>query len=135
MPATPSAAAQALMAADRAFAAEVGTATPADRAHVWAAWFTEDGRQLAPGAVVSGAGSIIEAMDGFFRTAGATLQWAPDLADGDGRFGWTSGRYVSTRPGPDGPVVRQGRYLTVWRRDEDRGWKVAVDTGVPDDQG
>ena len=44
---------------------------------------------------------------------------------------WTSGRYTSTSPGPDGPVTATGRYLTVWTLTPE-GWRVAVDTGVPD---
>lgn len=31
-----------------------------------------------------------------------------------------------------GPVQSEGRYLTVWQRQPDGDWKVAVDAGVPD---
>lgn len=121
-----------LMAADRAFAAAVAAATGTDRAAVWADWFAPDGRQLLPGAVVTGHEDIQGLMTSSFADPEATLTWEPDLADGAGDWGWTSGRYVSRRPGPDEPIVKGGRYLTVWRRDDRGAWKVAVDTGVPD---
>ncbi len=121
-----------LMAADSLFAAQVAAADAADRAAVWAGWFAPAGRQLVPADVVTGRADIAALMSRAFADPAAALEWAPDLAAGDGRWGWTSGRYVSTRPGPDGPVRSEGRYLTVWERQADGAWAVAVDTGVPD---
>ena len=59
-------------------------------------------------------------------------QWCRAVAAGGGDLGWTSGRYVATHTGPDGPVRSEGRYVTVWRRQPDGTWKVDLDTGVPD---
>lgn len=123
-----------LLAADRRFAAEVATAQGGERARIWAGWFAPDGRQLVPAAVVTGPADILGLMEPAFADPGFSLLWDPDLAAGADQWGWTSGRYVSTRPGPGGPVTREGRYLTVWQRQPDGGWKVAVDTGVPDGQ-
>lgn len=121
-----------LLAADRAFAAEVAAAAGAERARIWAGWFAADGRQLVPRTVVTGPADILGLMAPVFADSASSLAWAPDLAAGSGGWGWTSGRYRSTRPGPDGPAPREGRYLTVWRRQPDGAWKVAMDTGVPD---
>lgn len=121
-----------LMDADRRFAAEVAAALGGERARIWAGWFAPSGRQLVPAAVVTGPTDILALMEPAFADPGFSLTWTPDLADGAGAWGWTSGRYVSTRPGPEGPVAREGRYLTVWQRQPDGAWKVAVDTGVPD---
>lgn len=116
-----------LLAADRRFAADVAAATGEDRARVWADWFATDGRQIVPGGVVEGREDITALMTGAFTDPGYQLLWEPDR----GGESWTSGRYTSISPGPDGPVTSEGRYLTVWVR-TDEGWKVAVDTGVPD---
>ena len=124
--------ARLLMDADRRFAADVAAARGDERARTWAWWFAPSGRQLVPAAVVTGPSDILALMAPAFADPGFSLTWAPDLADGAGAWGWTSGRYVSTRPGADGPVSREGRYLTVWQRQPDGAWKVAVDTGVPD---
>ena len=123
-----------LMEADRRFAAEVTTAAPADRGAVWAAWFATAGRQIIPGNIVQGNRSITTLMNPAFATPGYSLTWDPDLASSSlaGDMGWTSGRYQSRSPGPDVEVLEHGRYLTIWQRQPDGGWKVAVDTGVPD---
>jgi hypothetical protein len=122
------------MAADRQFAAEVATAGPEARATVWAGWFAGDGRQLIPRQVVQGSAKITDLMGPAFATPGYSLQWEPDLASvsAAGDLGWTSGRYVSSHAGPEGPVTTEGRYLTVWRRQPDGLLKVELDTGVPD---
>jgi ketosteroid isomerase-like protein len=116
-----------LMTADRAFAAAVDAAAGVERARVWAGWFAPDGRQILPGRVVTGREDVAALMAGAFGDPDYHLRWEPDRA-GDH---WTSGRYTSTSPGPDGPVTATGRYLTVWTRTPE-GWRVAVDTGVPD---
>ena len=118
------------MEADRRFAAEVAAATGTDRARVWAEWFAPNGRQIVPASVVKGRKAIAKLMAGAFANPEYHLSWEPD----QGGDGWTSGRYTSVSPGADGPVTTEGRYLTVWVVTEE-GWKVAVDTGVPDPAG
>ena len=124
-----------LMEADRRFAAEVAAAAPSDRAAVWAGWFVPEGRQIVPGAVVQGTESIASLMEGAFTSSGYSLEWDPDsaTASADGTLGWTTGRYVNRREGPDGSVTAEGRYLSLWRRMPDGSWKVDLDTGVPDE--
>lgn len=117
------------MEADRRFAADVAAAVGAERAVVWAGWFAPGGRQILPGSVVTGPAAVGELMTPAFADPDYHLRWDPDQA-GDH---WTSGRYTSESPGPDGPVLTHGRYLTVWTRTPD-GWRVAVDTGLPDPQ-
>jgi len=123
-----------LMDADRRFASEVAAADPADRGRIWAEWFAPDGRQIIPGKVVEGTESITALMGPAFATVGYSLTWNPDIASAsaDGDMGWTSGRYESRSTGPEGDTVGHGRYLTIWRRQPDGGWKVALDNGVPD---
>ncbi len=69
-----------------------------------------------------------------FADSTISLEWKP--TDGgvysDGRYGYTKGRYeVIKRAGGTRTVMGRGTYLTVWRREAD-GWKVVLDTGVPD---
>jgi ketosteroid isomerase-like protein len=125
---------QELMAADRQFAAEVDAADPADRAAVWAGWFSPAGMQVLPGRIVEGPEAIASLMGPAFTAPGSALTWEPDMvrASPDGRIGWTSGRHESRGEGPEGPTVSEGRYLTLWARQRDGTWKVDLDTGVPD---
>ncbi len=69
----------------------------------------------------------------------ASLTWEPSFVDvsASGDLGYTWGRYTMAIPlpkyGPK-PYLRQGTYVTVWRRDPSGAWKVALDGGTPDGQ-
>jgi len=121
-----------LMEADRAFAADV--AEGGSRA--WTSWFAEDGSMVQPGVgLVSGRETILSFMAGL-DGPGVVLRWEPDYADisASGDLGWTTGTYRSESPGPDGEVrTGQGRYVTIWRKQADGSWKVAMDLGNPTD--
>ena len=57
------------------------------------------------------------------RREAVRMRWEPAGAgvSGDGRMGWTDGRWeVATR----GKVLRSGHYLTVWVKDRRGAWKV-----------
>jgi ketosteroid isomerase-like protein len=48
-------------------------------------------------------------------------------------LGYTRGRYLSQRRLDDGRVVSsRGTYTTIWKRQDDRSWKVVLDIGTPD---
>jgi len=122
------------MTADRQFCADVAAADPGARADIWARWFAADGRQMVQRQMLQGRESIAALMDPAFTSPGYSLTWGPDqvVVSAAGDLGWTSGRYVSTSAGPDGPVQTEGRYLTIWRRQADGSLQVDLDTGVPD---
>ncbi|MBS0375916.1 MAG: nuclear transport factor 2 family protein [Proteobacteria bacterium] len=63
---------------------------------------------------------------------GAPLRWRPDLASisGGGDFGWASGPFLSYAHSTDELPVAAGHYLTVWHRESDGRWRVALDGGV-----
>jgi hypothetical protein len=68
---------------------------------------------------------------------GSTLTWEPAFADvsSSGDLGYTWGRYtylVPRKPKGLGMRVKQGTYVTIWRR-ESGAWKVVLDGGSPDD--
>jgi ketosteroid isomerase-like protein len=123
--------ADVLLEADRQFALEV-----AERGlEAWVDWFEEEGFQLAPGEVVRGKTAIRAYMKDAFGTEGFLLEWEPEHASisASGDLGYTFGRYTAHRTGEDGSdVIREGRYITIWHKQPDGTWKVALDTGVPD---
>jgi hypothetical protein len=68
---------------------------------------------------------------------GTTLTWEPAYADvsSSGDLGYTWGRYtyvIPRKPKALGMRVKQGTYVTIWRR-ESGAWKVVLDGGNPDD--
>jgi ketosteroid isomerase-like protein len=60
------------------------------------------------------------------------LTWAPvhTAVAASGDFGYTTGPYEVRGTGPDRALEEQGYYVTVWRKQPDGAWKVAVDQGV-----
>jgi ketosteroid isomerase-like protein len=123
---------QAILAADRAFAARSasGTAAQAFREFMHA----EDGLVFRIG------GEPVEGAEAIFRHFGADapeegkLRWEPvqAWAAASGDFGATWGRSSFIPNGAAAPV-RAYRYLTVWRRDPDGKWKGLMDMGVAAD--
>ena len=63
---------------------------------------------------------------------GMSLTWTPTGSDlaASGDLGYTYGEYTLKSKDKDGhPVVRYGKYLTVWKKQKDGSWKAAVDMG------
>jgi ketosteroid isomerase-like protein len=60
------------------------------------------------------------------------LIWAPiySAVAASGDLGYTTGPYEVRDTGPDRALEEQGYYVTIWRKQADGGWKVAVDQGV-----
>jgi ketosteroid isomerase-like protein len=66
-----------------------------------------------------------------------TLDWEPSYADvsASGDLGYTWGRYTLFVPSSvkgQPPMVRKGNYVTIWKRQFDGSWKVALDGGNAD---
>jgi ketosteroid isomerase-like protein len=121
----------ALQDADRAF----DRATAERRIEGWLDFFAEDGAMLRPGGVVTGKAAIREYMKSAFGDSSFTLHWAPTRSDvgAAGDLGYTVGRSEARRRDEKGGiVVRTGTYLTVWKKQADRSWRVALDIGVQD---
>ena len=120
------------MEADRAFAAAVASGG----ADAWVSWFAEDGAQIQPYAgEIRGHDAIRRLMAGLDDPS-VSLRWEPvrsDIAD-SGDLGWTTGAYVSEITAPGGTVTRsEGRYVSIWRLQDDGSWKVVMDLGNPTD--
>ena len=60
------------------------------------------------------------------------LTWRPEKAvvAASGDLGYTYGYYQSRAHAPQGDVVHEGKYTTIWRRQKDGSWKVVLDIGT-----
>ena len=120
-----------LMEVDRDFARAV-----AERGvDGWVSFFATDGMMVGGQMTTQGPDEIWALMAPAFADTTYALEWEPTRAEvaASGDFGYTLGRYVSTVTDSGGSVVRQtGSYVTVWRKDVDGSWKVALDVGSPD---
>ncbi|MGH7645162.1 MAG: YybH family protein [Gemmatimonadales bacterium] len=110
----------------RAFAAADSTAV--------AAVYDPQGARLGPnGTVVRGRAAISADIGAFLRRVGpvkvilatADLWVIDDVAYETGK--WT---YTFTAPGSTEQTVG-GRYVTVWRKQPNGGWRILADMGVP----
>jgi ketosteroid isomerase-like protein len=61
-----------------------------------------------------------------------TLNWEPVYADVSraGDLGYTTGPYWLTDEGPEHGPTRHGYYFSIWKKQADGSWKVALDLGI-----
>ncbi|MFL5278887.1 MAG: YybH family protein [Myxococcales bacterium] len=119
---------KALMDADTQFARD----TAERGVEGWVSWFTDDGTMYPPARdAIEGRAAIREQMGDLYDPrsgqGGLRLDWQPIRAEvsESGELGWTTGTSkVVTTAG-----MRQGRYITVWRKQADGSWKVWADLG------
>ena len=93
------------------------------------AHFADDASVLAPDMPVArgrdesrAVFAAMEAMPGY------SLTWSPSEGDASGDLGYTIGTYRIEVQDPERkPLAIDGKYMTVWKRQSDGTWKVAVD--------
>ena len=120
----------ALQDSDRAF----NRATARQRAEGWMQFMAPDGALIRPAATITGP-AVREAVTRMFADTSFTLTWEPLQADvgASGDLGYTVGRWEAHfRDGQGAPASSTGRYLTIWKQQADRSWKVVQDIGVTD---
>ena len=118
-----------LRATELAFAASLADKDP-DRF----ASFIADDAIFVSGAVLRGKQAILDGWAVFFREDAPKLTWKPEVVEiqGDGELGMTRGPFTLEQVGPDGKVVSQsGLFNSIWKRQQDGGWKVIFDAGCP----
>jgi ketosteroid isomerase-like protein len=108
-------------AAETAFAK-----TMADRKLDRFAEFVAEDAVFSGSALRIGRAVVVEKWRPFFEGAQAPFSWAPDkvTVSADGRSA------LSTGPVRDAQGRVMSRFMTLWRKDADGRWRVAVDQGV-----
>jgi ketosteroid isomerase-like protein len=118
-----------LIKADRAFAEE----TKERGGDGWADFFTRDGIMFPPKGRVDGREDIREIMVPAFGPDQPRLTWEPISATiaASGEIGYTIGSWesIGTSVSGEDSVLATGNYVTIWEKDPDEGWRVAVDIG------
>lgn len=116
----------AILEADRAW-----SQTPPN-ADEFVAFFMDDGLSLGGGVPAARGYDAIRAVASEdFNAPGAALQWSASEADVSacGDLGYSIGTYEQTVNDSAGnPVKTKGKYVTVWEKQQDASWKVAVDS-------
>ncbi len=112
-----------LMAADREF----DSSTAANGVEGWVSHFLPDGLMLPAGsAIVTGRDAIREFVSKTM-TPDSSIRWEPIDGFVSGDLGYTYGLSKAVRLGAgDKPVVSWGKYVSVWRRAQDRAWRIVV---------
>ena len=122
--------AEPLKEADRAFDAAVAKGG----AKAWAGFFAPDGKMFRANATITQGRPAIEAlMQPFLSQARTTLRWQPTFADiaKSGDLGYTTGESTTRTPDEKGQMLEShGRYVTIWKKQTDGTWKVALDIGT-----
>ena len=128
----PDAVRASLIAADEAFAA----ATAEQGLEGWLAAFDSTAIQMEPDHPFRpGIEHIRAAMAPAFADTTFRLTWQPTMAfaSAAGDLGYTLGSWQSRHYNPAGDAaIATGKYVTIWRRQADGGWKVVFDGGNPD---
>jgi ketosteroid isomerase-like protein len=96
------------------------------------AYYADDATELPNGEnALEGKAAIAKTMS-FLDQKDNHLTWTPTHADmaASGDLGYTYGTYVFASKDKDGKMVEDhGKYMTVWKKQKDGSWKVAVDMG------
>jgi len=90
-------------------------------------WLAPTGIVFRPGPVIGVA--VYEKQPPGWR---GLLAWRPARAaiSSDGGLGWSTGPWIWQRDSTAAQPEAHGTYLSVWRRQADGSWKVALDCGV-----
>lgn len=98
----------------------------------FADWFAPDGVLLGNGAAPL-MGKVAIAKSTTWSAKDYQLTWTPtDAVMGPtGDIGYTWSHYEGHSKDANGnPVVTSGRFITIWRKEPDGSWKVALDAGA-----
>jgi len=127
---------ESLLATDREFAA---VSVERGAAAAFREYLLEDALQLPAGSMpLKGRENIFREMlkggDGY------VLKWEPreGLVASSGDLGYTWGMYIvesQSVEGRDGgqTKISTGKYLNIWKKDDQGRWRVLVDTGNPNE--
>jgi ketosteroid isomerase-like protein len=101
-------------------------------AHGYMSYYAEDAVEIPNGrAFLNGKAEIAKTM-GFLDSSDNHLTWTPVHADvsASGDLGYTYGTFEFRSKDKDGKAVSDtGKYVTIWKKQQDGNWKVALDMG------
>lgn len=95
----------------------------------FSSFFADDGVTLANGQAPVVGKNAIEAKANW-NPAEYQLSWIPQGGEmsASGDMGYTWGHYEGKSKDRAGnPILRAGRYMTIWKKQADGSWKVALD--------
>jgi len=94
-------------------------------------YYTADASLYPQGMpVATGTDAIREALTKMSSTPGFSLHWDPAKADvsASGELGFTAGSYQMTMNDASGrPMTEKGKYVTVWKKQQNGQWKASDD--------
>jgi len=99
-----------------------------------AALFANDGVLLGRnGKVFKGPEEIFQRQKTVMESAGKGVKSTVTTVDFwlDGDTAYETGTYSYKYQEKGKPVTEEGRYVTIWKRQADRSWKIIMDMGVP----
>ena len=95
------------------------------------AFMAPDGSVLAPNApTATGTDAVRKVYGGLLAMPALQISWTPTtaVASRSGDLGYTQGTYEMSFTDSGGKQVSdKGKYLTVWKKQPDKSWKVAAD--------
>ena len=124
---------EAARAAIRKAELDFAAASKARGADAWAEAWADSGVQINPGHNYVGKEAVRALMAPDLADTSHLLSWAPTSVEvaSSGDMGYTIGRWA-LGPRAGGPAMVQGSYVTIWRKQPDGSWKVALDVGNAD---
>jgi ketosteroid isomerase-like protein len=129
----PSAKREKLLESLRQADADFAEATRVGRLDGWMSFFADDATAFPAGKpLIAGKEELRSFYSKMFEDPSLEISWKPVKADvaESGDLGYTIGTAEFRTKAKDGsPVIRPGKYLTVWKKQKDGAWKVAADLG------
>ena len=94
-----------------------------------ASFYADDAIAYPPGMPLAvGRAAAQRVWASYFVNATFKISWKTDHASVNGDLGFTSGAYEDSYKGADGKlVVETGKYVCVWKKQKEGGWKAVHD--------
>ena len=119
--------AEAVRKADTAFSGAAAT----KNVDAIVSYYTDDAIILPPNAAMgTGRDAIRKEFESMMALPGFGIAWQPTKVEvaRSGDVGYSIGTYDMTMSGVDGrPMKDRGKYVTIWKKQADGSWKVALD--------
>jgi|tagenome__1003787_1003787.scaffolds.fasta_scaffold19641776_1 ketosteroid isomerase-like protein len=121
---------------DREFSHNFNQAAQDKRVAAWMSYFA-DNATVPAATPLAGKQALTEHYQKVFSNPDLSLSWEPIKAEvfPGGKMGYTVGKYLAHSKDKDGKAAEEtGRYITIWKKQDDGSWKIVADTGSDDGQ-